>query len=117
MVFPSMKLVKAIIKPFKMQEVRGALTDLGIEGMSVIDVRGFGRQKGHKEIYRGSEYEMSFVPKTMIEIAVPDEALDSVVKTLQKAAATGQIGDGKIFVLPLEGVTRVRTSERDAEAL
>jgi nitrogen regulatory protein P-II 2 len=112
-----MKLIKAVIKPFKMQEVRGALLDLGVEGMSVIEVKGFGRQKGHKEVYRGSEYTMSFTSKTMIEIAVSDDMADSVIKTIMKTASTGQIGDGKIFVVPLEEATRIRTSEKDADAI
>jgi nitrogen regulatory protein PII len=106
-----MKLIIAIIKPFKLDEVKEALTAIGIEGMTVTEVKGFGRQKGHKEIYRGSEYTVDFLPKMKIEIAVTDDIYVKVVETIVKAAKTDKIGDGKVFVLPLEEVVRIRTSE------
>jgi len=112
-----MKLIKAIIKPFKLEEVKEALTEIGVDGLTVIEVKGFGRQKGHTEIYRGSEYSVDFLPKVMIEIAVPDDILTKVVNTLSRAARTGKIGDGKIFILPLEDVIRIRTDERGEEVL
>jgi nitrogen regulatory protein P-II 2 len=112
-----MKLVMAVIKPFKLDEVRQALTDIGIEGMTVTEVKGYGRQKGHTEIYRGAEYEVTFVPKLKIEVAVPSASADKVVDTLSNAAKTGQIGDGKIFVLPIEHSVRIRTGETDDNAL
>jgi len=112
-----MKLVMAIIKPFKLDEVREALTGLGIQGLTVSEVKGFGRQKGQTEIYRGAEYSVSFLPKVKVEVAVTDEILDQVVEAVQKAAATGRIGDGKIFVLELGRAVRIRTGETDAEAL
>lgn len=112
-----MKLVMAVIKPFKLDEVRQALTDIGIEGMTVTEVKGYGRQKGHTEIYRGAEYEVTFVPKLKIEVAVPSASADKVVDTLSAAAKTGQIGDGKIFVLPIEHSVRIRTGETDDNAL
>jgi nitrogen regulatory protein PII len=112
-----MKLIRAIIKPFKLEDVRAALTAIGVEGMTVTEVKGFGRQKGHTEIYRGSEYTVDFLPKTLIDIAVPDERASDVISAIIKAAKTGKIGDGKIFVLPLEHVVRIRTGETDAEAL
>ena len=112
-----MKLIKAIIKPFKLQEVRQALSSIGVEGMTVTEVKGFGRQKGHTEIYRGSEYTVDFLPKTMIEIAVAADRVGEVINTLSKAANTGKIGDGKIFVLPLEHVVRIRTGEVGHEAI
>ncbi|HEX2853764.1 MAG TPA: P-II family nitrogen regulator [Opitutaceae bacterium] len=112
-----MKLIRAIIKPFKLEEVRAALTAIGVEGMTAADVRGFGRQKGHKEIYRGSEYTVDFLPKTMIEIAIPADQAAAVVAAIQKAANTGKIGDGKIFVLPLEHTVRIRTGETGHDAL
>lgn len=112
-----MKFITAIIKPFKLDEVREELTKLGIEGMTVTEVKGFGRQKGHREIYRGAEYAVSFVPKIKIEIAVASDLADRVVDTITKTAKSGQIGDGKIFVLPLEHVVRIRTGEADAAAL
>lgn len=112
-----MKLITAIIKPFKLEEVRSALTDLGLQGMTVTEVKGYGRQKGHTEIYRGAEYAVSFIPKVKIEIAVEKAMADRVVETIQAAGQTGQIGDGKIFVLPLESAVRVRTGETGSAAL
>lgn len=112
-----MKLIKAIIKPFKLEEVKDALADLGIEGMTVSEVKGFGRQKGHTEIYRGSEYTVDFLPKSMIEIAVSDEVVNKVVDKIIEAAKTGKIGDGKVFVLPIEEAVRIRTDERGDEAV
>ena len=107
-----MKLIIAIIKPFKLDEVKDALAEVGIEGMTVTEVKGFGRQKGHTEIYRGSEYTVDFLPKVKIEIVVADDAAAKAVDAIVKAAKTGKIGDGKIFVLPLEAVVRIRTDER-----
>jgi nitrogen regulatory protein P-II 2 len=112
-----MKIVMAIIKPFKLDEVRDALTGLGIEGLTVTEVKGYGRQKGHTEIYRGTEYAVSFLPKLKIEIAVAADLAESTVEAIAAAAKTGQIGDGKIFVYPLESAVRIRTGETDAEAL
>ncbi len=106
-----MKLVKAIIKPFKLEEVKEALSELGIEGMTVTEVKGFGRQKGHTEIYRGSEYTVDFLPKVMVDIAIADDLVAKTVEAVSKAAKTGKIGDGKIFVLPLDEVIRIRTDE------
>jgi len=112
-----MKLLTAIIKPFKLEEVRTALTDLGLEGMTVTEVKGYGRQKGHTEIYRGAEYAVSFLPKIKIEIVVPTAQVDKALEVVQSAARTGQIGDGKIFVSPIERTIRVRTGETDETAL
>ncbi|MEP6600961.1 MAG: P-II family nitrogen regulator [Nitrospirota bacterium] len=112
-----MKKIEAIIKPFKLEEVKDALTELGVYGMTVTEVRGFGRQKGHKEAYRGTEYTIEFVPKTKIEVVVPDGLADKVVETVIRTAKTGSIGDGKIFVLNLEGVIRIRTGETGDRAL
>ena len=112
-----MKLVIAIIKPFKLDEVREALTGLGIQGMTVAEVKGYGRQKGHTEIYRGAEYAVNFLPKLRLEIAVASEQVDKVMEALTVAARTGQIGDGKIFVTPIEQAVRIRTGETDADAL
>ena len=112
-----MKLVIAIIKPFKLDEVRDALSAIGVQGMTVSEVRGFGRQKGQTEIYRGAEYTMTMVPKMKIEIAVPSGMVANVVETIQHSAHTGQIGDGKLFVLDLDQVLRIRTGETDEEAL
>jgi nitrogen regulatory protein P-II 2 len=112
-----MKLISAIIKPFKLDEVREALTALGVTGLTVTEVKGFGRQKGHREIYRGAEYAVNFVPKIKIEIAVRADLADSVIQAITTHAKTGQIGDGKIFVTPIEHVVRIRTGETDAEAL
>jgi nitrogen regulatory protein P-II 2 len=112
-----MKLVMAIIKPFKLDEVREALTSLGLQGLTVSEVKGFGRQKGQTEIYRGAEYSVSFLPKVKIEVAVASDMVERVVETIQKAANTGRIGDGKIFVLELTQAVRIRTGETDAAAL
>jgi len=112
-----MKLIKAIIKPFKLEEVKEALSEIGVEGMTVTEVKGFGRQKGHTEIYRGSEYTVDFLPKVMLDIAVSADAAAKVVEVVSKAAKTGKIGDGKIFVLPLEEVIRIRTDEKGRGAL
>ena len=112
-----MKLVTAIIKPFKLEEVRSALTDLGLQGMTVTEVKGYGRQKGHSEIYRGTEYAVHFLPKLKIEIAVDDAQSDAIVSAIRESAQTGRIGDGKIFVLDLLAVTRIRTGETGASAL
>ncbi|HYD99159.1 MAG TPA: P-II family nitrogen regulator [Alphaproteobacteria bacterium] len=112
-----MKLVMAIIKPFKLDDVREALTGLGIQGLTVSEVKGFGRQKGQTEIYRGAEYAVSFLPKVKVEVAVADEQVEGVVEAVQKAASTGRIGDGKIFVLELLQAVRIRTGETNAEAL
>jgi nitrogen regulatory protein P-II 2 len=112
-----MKLVTAVIKPFKLDEVRDALTRVGVHGMTVTEVKGYGRQKGHMEIYRGAEYAVNFLPKLRLEIAVSSELLDQVMETLAAAAKTGQIGDGKIFVTALEQAVRIRTGETDVNAL
>ncbi|MXN65059.1 P-II family nitrogen regulator [Stappia sp. GBMRC 2046] len=112
-----MKIVMAIIKPFKLDEVRDALTSIGVQGITVTEVKGYGRQKGHTEIYRGTEYAVSFLPKLKIEVAVPSEAVDKVVEAIASAAKTGQIGDGKIFVFQIDQALRIRTGESDAEAL
>jgi nitrogen regulatory protein P-II 1 len=112
-----MKLIIAIIKPFKLEEVKDALSGIGIEGMTVTEVKGFGRQKGHTEIYRGSEYTVDFLPKVKIEIALGDELVSKTVETIIKAAKTGKIGDGKVFVLPLDEVVRIRTDERGESAI
>lgn len=112
-----MKLIKAVIKPFKLEEVKEALSEIGIEGMTVTEVKGFGRQKGHTEIYRGSEYTVDFLPKVMVEIVVPDDIVSKTVEAVVKAAKTGKIGDGKIFVLPIEEAIRIRTEERGESAV
>jgi nitrogen regulatory protein P-II 2 len=112
-----MRLVTAIIKPFKLDDVRKAIGDVGVHGLTVTEVRGFGRQRGHTEIYRGAEYAVEFVPKTKIEIAVENSQVDQVIEAIHKAAQTGKVGDGKIFVFALTQVVRVRTGERDASAL
>jgi nitrogen regulatory protein P-II 2 len=112
-----MKLITAIIKPFKLDDVRKAIGDVGVQGVTVTEVRGFGRQRGHTEIYRGSEYAVEFVPKTKIEIAVDNTMVDQVVEAILKSAQTGKVGDGKIFVFDLTGVVRIRTGERDASAI
>ena len=112
-----MKIVMAIIKPFKLDEVRDALTAIGVHGLTVTEVKGYGRQKGHTEIYRGTEYSVSFLPKLKVEVAVASDNVDKVVEAIVGAANTGQIGDGKIFVSPLEHAVRIRTGETDADAL
>ncbi len=112
-----MKLIVAIIKPFKLDEVRDALTSLGVSGMTVSEVKGYGRQKGHTEIYRGAEYAISFLPKIKLEVAVDSDRADRVIEAISTVARTGQIGDGKIFVLSVEQAVRIRTGETDAEAL
>ena len=112
-----MKLVIAIIKPFKLEEVRDALLRIGVQGMTVSEVKGYGRQKGHTEIYRGAEYVVNFLPKIRLEIAVAEEDAERVIEAISSAAKTGQIGDGKIFVLPIEQALRIRTGETDADAL
>lgn len=112
-----MKIVMAIIKPFKLDEVRDALTAVGVHGLTVTEVKGYGRQKGHTEIYRGAEYAVSFLPKLKVEVAVDAELVDQVVEAIGAAARTGQIGDGKIFVSGLDRAVRIRTGERDSDAL
>jgi nitrogen regulatory protein PII len=112
-----MKLIKAIIKPFKLEEVKEALTEIGIDGMTVTEVKGFGRQKGHSEIYRGAEYTVDFLPKVMIEIAVPTASVAKTIEAIKNAAKTGKIGDGKIFVLPIEEALRIRTDEHGESAI
>ncbi|MBS3809124.1 MAG: P-II family nitrogen regulator [Desulfobacterales bacterium] len=112
-----MKKIEAIIKPFKLDDVRQALNDIGIQGMTITEVKGYGRQKGHKEIYRGAEYLVDFMPKIKLEIVVQADRTQEVIDTVRAAANTGKIGDGKIFVIPLERVIRVRTGETDGEAI
>ena len=112
-----MKLIVAVIKPFKLDDVRQALADNGVQGLTSSEVKGFGRQKGHAEVYRGAEYSVEFLPKVKLEIAVPDSAMDAVIDVIRQTANTGQIGDGKIFVLPLDEVLRIRTSETGESAL
>ncbi len=112
-----MKMISAIIKPFKLDDVREALSDVGVAGITVTEVKGFGRQKGHTELYRGAEYVVDFLPKIKVEIAVDDDVVEQVVEAITNAAKTGKIGDGKIFVTPLEQVVRVRTGETGSEAL
>jgi len=112
-----MKIVMAVIKPFKLEEVRDALTAIGVHGLTVTEVKGYGRRKGHTEIYRGAEYAVSFLPKLKIEVAVNDALVDQVIEAVTAAARTGQIGDGKIFVYNLEAAVRIRTGEKDSDAL
>jgi nitrogen regulatory protein P-II 1 len=112
-----MKLIEAIIKPFKLDEVKDALNEIGVMGITVSEVKGFGRQKGHTELYRGAEYVVDFIPKVKLEIAVSDEMVPKVIETIENAAKTGRIGDGKIFVLPLEDAIRIRTGEKGGDAL
>jgi nitrogen regulatory protein P-II 1 len=112
-----MKLIKAIIKPFKLEAVKDALSEVGVEGLTVSEVKGFGRQKGHTEIYRGSEYTVDFLPKTMIETVVDDDIVEAAVKAIMETAKTGKIGDGKVFVIPVESAIRIRTDETGTAAL
>ncbi len=112
-----MKKIQAIIKPFKLDDVKDALTEIGIKGMTISEVKGYGRQKGHTEIYRGAEYVVDFIPKVNIEIVVTADMVDQVVETIRTAANTGKIGDGKIFVIPIERIVRVRTGEEDHDAV
>lgn len=112
-----MKLITAIIQPFKLDDVREALAESGVQGLTVSEVRGFGRQKGHTEVYRGAEYAVEFVPKTRIDVAVPDSLAEAAIDAVLKAAKTGKVGDGKVFVMELTQVLRIRTGERDASAL
>ena len=112
-----MKQIEAIIKPFKLDEVKDALTKAGIQGMTITEVKGFGRQKGHTELYRGAEYSVDFLPKVKIQILVPDDKVAQVVETVVKTAHTGKIGDGKIFVIPVEEVIRIRTGEKGPDAI
>jgi len=112
-----MKLISAIIKPFKLDDVREAISEIGIEGLTVSEVKGFGRQKGHTELYRGAEYQVDFLPKVKLDIAVNDDVVERLVETISKSAYTGKIGDGKIFVYNLEQAVRIRTGENDVEAL
>ena len=112
-----MKLIMAVIKPFKLDEVREALTQLGVQGLTVTEVKGFGRQKGHTEIYRGAEYAVNFLPKLKVEVAVKDDIVDQVVEAVTNTAKTGQIGDGKIFVYDVDRAVRIRTGETDGDAL
>ena len=112
-----MKMITAIIKPFKLDDVREALSEIGVQGMTVTEVKGFGRQKGHTELYRGAEYVVDFLPKVKLEVAIDDGAMDSVIEAITKSANTGKIGDGKIFVSPVEQVIRIRTGETGVEAL
>lgn len=112
-----MKLITAIVKPFKLDDVREALSDIGVQGMTVTEVKGFGRQKGHTELYRGAEYVVDFLPKVKIEVAVDDSMMDQVLETITKAASTGKVGDGKIFVVNLEEVVRIRTGETGPAAV
>ncbi|GAB1265898.1 P-II family nitrogen regulator [Aurantivibrio infirmus] len=112
-----MKLITAVIKPFKLDDVRTALSDVGVQGMTVTEVKGFGRQKGHTELYRGAEYVVDFLPKVKIELALDDSIVDQVVETITKVAQTGKIGDGKIFITPLDQIIRIRTGETGADAV
>lgn len=112
-----MKLIKAIIKPFKLDDVREALSEIGIQGITVSEVKGFGRQKGHTELYRGAEYRIDFLPKVKLETVVSDEDVDNVVNAIRESANTGKIGDGKVFVIPIEQAIRVRTGETGDDAL
>jgi nitrogen regulatory protein P-II 1 len=112
-----MKKIEAVIKPFKLEEVKEALNGIGVNGMTISEVKGFGRQRGHKEIYRGAEYQVDFVPKVQLGLVVDDEMTDKVIEVIQETAKTGEIGDGKIFVSPLEGAIRIRTGESGANAI
>ena len=112
-----MKKIEAIIKPFKLDDVKEALQEVGVQGLSVTEVKGFGRQKGHTELYRGAEYVVDFLPKIKIELVIPDNRVEAAVEAIQNAAQTGRIGDGKIFILPVEGAIRIRTGETDDDAI
>jgi nitrogen regulatory protein P-II 1 len=112
-----MKTIEAIIKPFKLDEVKEALQEIGIQGLTVVEVKGFGRQKGHTELYRGAEYVVDFLPKIKLQVVVQDQQVDQVIESVMKAANTGRIGDGKIFVIPMDEVVRIRTGERGADAV
>ena len=112
-----MKKIEAVIKPFKLEEVKDALTEIGIQGLTVSEVKGFGRQKGHTELYRGAEYVVDFIPKIKIEVVVPDDIAEKVVEAIVNAARTGRIGDGKVFIIPVEDATRIRTGERGENAI
>ena len=112
-----MKKIEAIIKPFKLDEVKNALTKIGVQGMTITEVKGFGRQRGHTEVYRGAEYKIDFLPKIKIEVIVSDEMVSQVIETVERSAKTGKIGDGKIFVSPVEDVIRIRTGERGKDAI
>jgi nitrogen regulatory protein P-II 1 len=112
-----MKMVEAIVKPFKLEEVKGALTKVGIQGMTTAEVKGFGRQKGHTELYRGAEYTVDFLPKVKIQILVPDDKVAEIIEVITESARTGKIGDGKIFVTPVEEVIRIRTGEKGPDAI
>ena len=112
-----MKKVEAVIKPFKLEEVKEALSNVGIKGLTVTEVKGFGRQKGHKELYRGAEYEIEFLPKVKLEVVVPDSELEIVIEAIVSSARTGRLGDGKVFVTPVEEVIRIRTGEQGEEAI
>ena len=112
-----MKLITAVVKPFKLDDVRAALSEVGVQGMTVTEVKGFGRQKGHTELYRGAEYVVDFLPKVKIELALADDMVDSAVEAITKASHTGKIGDGKIFITPLEDIIRIRTGETGADAV
>ncbi len=112
-----MKKIEAIVKPFKLDEVKNALTKIGVQGMTVTEVKGFGRQKGHTEVYRGAEYKIDFLPKSKIELILTDELVPQVIETIERAAKTGKIGDGKIFVTPVEEIIRIRTGERGRDAI
>ncbi|HTS18219.1 MAG TPA: P-II family nitrogen regulator [Verrucomicrobiae bacterium] len=112
-----MKKIEAVVKPFKLQEIKEALSEVGVHGMTVTEVKGFGRQKGHTEIYRGSEYVVDFLPKTKLEIVLPDEKVEAAVNTIIRIAQTGKIGDGKVFILPVEQVVRIRTEEHAEAAI
>ncbi len=112
-----MKKVEAIIKPFKLEEVKDALTEIGVHGLTVSEVKGFGRQKGHTELYRGAEYVVDFIPKIKIEVVVSDDMVEKVVETIVNSARTGRIGDGKVFIIPVEDIVRIRTGERGKDAI
>ncbi|RUM42938.1 MAG: P-II family nitrogen regulator [Desulfurobacterium sp.] len=112
-----MKKIEAVIKPFKLEEVKDALTEIGIQGLTVSEVKGFGRQKGHTELYRGAEYVVDFIPKIKIEVVVPDDIAEKVVEAIVNAARTGRIGDGKVFIIPVEDAVRIRTGERGENAI